>query len=502
MKKRFLTFLILAFAGLIAIAGCSPQNSEGQADSDGGELYYGFSSEPATLNPLSSGNTADGRSILFNVFEGLVKSDTGGNLQMALASSVDIGEGGKIYDFTLREGIKFHNGADLKPADVKYSLEEAAKSGLTGLDQIVDINAEGNHVTLTLAEPNTFFLSYLTIGVVPEGYTDFENAPVGTGPFKIESYTPQQSLVLVKNPDYWQSGLPHLDKVIIQFFTDTTALTSALQSGAIGGATVTYASWEQLSDSVYTLSEAQSASVQLLALNNAVAPFDNIQVRQALNYAIDVDGIIDSAFYGYGTKTRSPVIPGLKTFHDSSIDAAYPYDLDKANQLLTEAGYGDGFDLTITVPSNYTMHVDTAQVLVNQLAKVNINVKIEQVDWATWLSNVYQGRQYEATIISLDGALAPSSFLSRYRSESSSNFVNYNNPAYDEVYAAALAELDDAKRVELYNSCQQILSDDAVSVYIQDISSLRVLDKNFEGMVDYPLYVFDFSTIQKVSENQ
>ncbi|WP_461257635.1 ABC transporter substrate-binding protein, partial [Treponema sp. R80B11-R83G3] len=129
-------------------------------------------------------------------------------------------------------------------------------------------------------------------------------------------------------------------------------------------------------------------------------PFDDVRVRRAINYAVDVQGIIDGAFFGLGEPSGSPVIPGLSIYYQKQLE--YPVDIEQARSLLVQAGYSEERRLAfeITVPSNYTMHVDTAQVIVNQLSKVGIDVSIKLVDWATWLSEVYHNRKYQATIIS------------------------------------------------------------------------------------------------------
>jgi peptide/nickel transport system substrate-binding protein len=148
------------------------------------------------------------------------------------------------------------------------------------------------------------------------------------------------------------------------------------------------------------------------------------------------------------------------------------------------------------------MHVDTAQVLVNQLGEAGINAVITLVDWATWLTDVYRNRKYAATIISFDGSsvpLSPRSFLGRYVSTSGSNFISFNNPKYDEVYNAALAESNGERRASLYREAQRIISENAASVYIQDIMSFQVFRNNFRGVVNYPLNVIDFSVIYRVN---
>ena len=151
------------------------------------------------------------------------------------------------------------------------------------------------------------------------------------------------------------------------------------------------------------------------------------------------------------------------------------------------------------VPSVYQVHLDTAQVIVNELAKVGVTMNIEQVDWATWLENVYTNRDYEATLISVDGTIAsPTSFLSRYVSDAGNNFVNYSSSDYDSAYAAAVSALSQEDRISGFKKCEEILTDDAASVYIEDISNILVYTNRFGGFASYPLYATDFAAIYQV----
>jgi len=473
------------------------------------ELRYGFTTEPATLDPLNPANTADGRSILFNVFEGLVKPDAEGALLPCIAESWTIEQNGFIYDFKLREGIRFHDGSLLTSADVKFSLETAAAAGFTGIRNITLIETQGeNRIRLTLESPDPEFLSYATTGIVKAGNIDREKNIAGTGPFFIESYQVQQSLVLRKFDRYWQK-LPReknntgLEKVTIVFLPDSDSLIPGLKGGGIDGASITGALASQLDPDRFDIVFNRSASVQLLALNNAVKPLDDILVRCAINYAIDIDEIIDAAFFGMGEPSCSPLIPGLSAYYQPDLD--YPVDPDLAQALLAEAGYGEGgqkLSLEITVPSNYTMHVDTAQVIVGQLTKIGVDASIKLVDWATWLSDVYRHRQYQATIISLDGEnVSPRSFLSRYHSSAGDNFINFANADFDRVYEAALSEIDNEKRAQLYREAQRIIAASAASVYIQDIFYLKAFRTGtYGGVLDYPLYVIDFASMYRIGK--
>jgi len=488
--KRKLCFLLLS-AVIILLSACRDKKAVSS------ELLYGFTSEPSTLDPLNPANTADGRSILFNVFEGLVKPDTSGKMNLCLSQTLKIEQGGRIYIFTLRDGVRFHDGSLLTPDDVKFSLDTAIAAGFTGLDVIEDVSIVGaNQIKITLKKPDPDFLPYLTTGIVKAGNTEREKKITGTGPFFIESYTIQQNLILKKFKDYRQPDMPHLEKVTIVFFANSDALLVALRGGGINGASITGPMAAQLDHRKFNIIDSFSAAVQLLALNNKVPPLNDINVRRAINYGIDVQDIIDTAFFGVGIPSGSPVIPGLSAYYERSLE--YPYEPDTAISLLSNKK----FDLEITVPSNYSMHVDTAQVIANQLSKVGINVIIKQVDWATWLSDVYFGRNYMATIISLDSPIvSPRSFISRYYSTSGGNFINFSNPGFDKIYNSILTETDETKRIKLYRDAQRTITENAASVYIQDILYYKAVSKSFSGILDYPLYAVDFASIYEIKEN-
>jgi peptide/nickel transport system substrate-binding protein len=498
MKIRFIPLLLLAIA--LLFTSCSRRQEAAATGTSATELRYGFTTEPATLDPLNPANTADGRSILFNVFEGLVKPDTAGHLLPCAAESWTIEQNALVYNFTLREGVRFHDGSILNANDVKFSLETAVTAKFAGFTQIAQIETPNeNSVRITLKNPDPEFLPYLTIGIVKAGNADREKNINGTGPYRIESYTAQQSLALKKFENYWQKGLPHFEKITIVFLADSDALLLALKGGSIDGASITGSIARQLADSEFDIVPGYSAAVHVMALNNAVKPLDDIRIRQAINYAVDLQGIIDTAFYGFGSLSGSPLIPGLAEYYDTSLVNPYPLDLERARSLLAEAGYGGSNTLKfeITVPANYTMHVDTAQVIVSQLAKAGIDVSIKQVDWATWLSEVYQGRKYQATIISVDAQnVSPRSFLSRYLSDAGSNFMNFNSPEFDRVYDAALRETDAPRRAELYKEAQRIISANAAGVYIQDIYYFKAFRRGFcGGVLFYPVFVIDFAAM-------
>ena len=191
------------------------------------------------------------------------------------------------------------------------------------------------------------------------------------------------------------------------------------------------------------------------------------------------------------------MFPAFGKYFMPELTDYYQPDPEKAKALLKEAG-AEKLSFTITVASNMPVHVDAAQVIVELLRDVGVEVKINQVEWATWYKEVYSGREYEATVVGLDAhGLAASDMLARFQSDNSKNFINFNSPEYDETYASALATVDEAEQTALFKQCERILTEQAANVYLQDVASFVAMQKNVSGYQFYPLYVMDLSTISK-----
>lgn len=513
MKKRLFA-LVLALAMTAALCACGggkpadPSTDPTTPGStgeklNGGEITVGIAADLDTsLDPHVSSSSAGTREVLFNIFEGLVKPDTEGNLIPAVAESFTVNDTADVYTYTLRQGVKFHNGATVTAGDVVYSLARAA--GLnTGEPLVADVanigsvvSPDGETIVVNLKTPDTEFNAHMTVAIIPEGI-DPNTEVVGTGPFKFVSRIPQEKVELEKFADYWGEGA-YLDKVTLQVIPDPQTMVMSLRSGAVDMAErLTVSQIEELSD--LNILEGSSNIVQALYLNNDFEPFRDVRVRQALCYAIDKRQVIDLACNGHGTPLGSSMFPAFGKYFMPELTDYYQPDLDKAKALLAEAGYGDGFEFTITVPSNMPAHVDTAQVIVELLRPLGITAKLDSVEWATWLSEAYKGRNFQATVVGMDAhGVAASDMLARFVSTSGKNFINFNSPVYDETYAKAMATVDEEAQTALFKECQTILTEEAANVYIQDAASFVALQKGVAGYRYYPLYVMDLSTLYRV----
>ena len=492
---------VLVFALGAGICACSKAGS----GSSNNTATVGITQEPSSFDPHTVVAAGD-KELIFNIYEGLYKFDSTGKLNPCLATDVSISDDSTVYTFTIRDGVVFHNGDTLDADDVVYSLKRAAglldtQDGtalVTELDSIASVEKnDANQVVVTLESANSEMLSYFTVGIIPDGYTDCETAPIGTGPFKFDSYTVGQSVVLSKNANYWQDGMPYLDSVTFKICADMDAGLLELQNGSID--IFPYLDQDhanQLDSSKYTIESNGSNMVQIFALNNAVEPLNDVRVREAINLAVNRQSIISTTMGGAGTELTTAMSPAMGSYYDTSLDGSYVQDIEKAKSLLEEAGYGDGLDLTVTVPSNYLIHVNTAVELASELSAIGINLEITQVDWATWLDQVYTNRDYQTTVIALTSDYAPYDVIQRYQSTSTDNFINYSNSDVDALIAQIPTLTDDAQKTELYHQILALMVQDSASCYIQDPTTLTAVSTRLTGYNVYPMYVQDMSTVK------
>ncbi len=501
MKKKGLKqiFLGVVFMTLtIALCGCAGDKA---GDENSSKITIGIPQDlEDSLDPHKA-VAAGTKEILFNIFEGLVKPDSDGNLNPAVASDVNISEDGKEYLFTLREGVKFHNGDLVTAEDVKYSIERCADADNGGLlvpafSNIESVSIlEDGKVSVVLKEGDTDFLAYFTTAIIPKSNDKTDTNPIGTGPYKYVSRSPQENIVLEKFDDYW--GTPaNIENVVFKVCANADSIVMELQGKGIDMfCRLTSAQVEQLGDD-FEIYEGTMNLVQAMYLNNDVEPFNNELVRQALCYAVNPQEIMDFTADGKGTEIGSSMFPAFGKYYMPELNDTYNTDYDKAKDLLKQAGYENGFEFTLTVPSNYQPHIDTAQVVVEQLKKINVTAKIELVEWNTWLEDVYAGRNFEATIVGVDAAnLTAGALLERFASTASNNFINYDNKEYDTALNNAKASVDDATKTTYYKECLTILNKTAANVYIQDLAEFVAINKKYAGYEFYPLYVQDISKL-------
>lgn len=469
----------------------------------GGSIVYGMTQDLASLDPHVD-TDAGTRDVVFNLYEGLVKPTSDGGFIPAVASDYIISDDAKTYTFTLRDGITFHDGTPVTIEDVKYSIDRYAEiqgesSAFSSLVDSVEVQ-DDKTLVVNLKESYSEFLPMMTIAIIPQSNEDPAGNPIGTGPFKYVSYTPGQNLELEKYDGYWQEGVPSLDSVEFKFIADVDTAFVELQAGTIDILKyLTSAQAETLGDD-YNIVQGSMNLVHAMYLNSAYEPLSKTEVRQALCYAVDRDAINNFIFGGKSHIIGSHMIPAMSKYYEPEAETVYSYDPEKAKELLADAGYADGFDLEITVPSSYSQHVDSAQIIADELSQVGINVTLNQVEWSTWLQDVYKGGNFQATVIGFDGTLAPSDWLKKYVTDDAKNFMHYSNTEYDDVFNTAYTTVDDDVKVENYKKAQMILAEDAAAVYIEDPANLVAVSKKFGGYTFYPTAAEDMSLLYQVEQ--
>lgn len=509
-KRALLLLLagVMLSASLYGCTGGTNNSTTPTASAQTGELSHGNSVTVGIAQDLDSLDphkaVAAGTSeVLFNIFEGLMKASPDGGVIPAVASDYTVSDDGLQYTFTLRGGVKFHNGSAVTMEDVLYSLNRCAGSEndgtplISAFSNVTDISAlDETHVRVTLKEPNLEFINSMVAAIIPANSGDtIATTPIGTGPFAFISYTPQQSLEMKKFAGYW--GEPaKLDGVTFRIITDTNTQVMGLQSGSLDMVIHLPNTVKPQVEGQFTVLQDTMKLVQALYINNSVKPFDDVRVRQAMYYAINVPDIIDLVSNGDGVATGTSMYPAYTKYFMPELADNYQQNVDKAKELLAEAGYPNGFDMTITVPSNYTQHVETGEVIAQQLSAVGINATLQPVEWETWVSDVYRGRNYETTVCGVAASdMTGREMLERYVSDNQKNFINFNSPQYDEVMEKALTTLDPDEQTSLYRQAEVILNEDAASLWIQDLCDLVVMNPALDGMTFYATYVLDMSTI-------
>ena len=519
MKRKLLEVLLLL--GLLSAVLCGCGGGSADKTPEGGQTSG--SSEPAAQpaadhpNEITVGIAQDldesldphkavaagTKEVMFNVFEGLMKPTPEGDLIPAVAEKYEISDDQLTYTFTIRDGIKFHNGQPVTAGDVVNSITRCIEPSEAGVLAVEPLSAvekvtgmDERTVQIRLKEPNTEFLAYLTLAILPAEYDGQDTAPVGTGPFKFVSRAAQDNIVLERFDDYWGEKA-YLDKVTYKIIENADSILMSLQSGAVDlFAHLTSTQVAQLGDD-FNIEEGTMNLVQAMYLNHAEKPFDDVRVRQALCCAIDRQQILDLAFDGYGSLIGSSMYPAFGKYFDDSLTNYYTHDVEKAKALLADAGYPDGFSMTITVPSNYQPHIDTAQVIVEQLKEVGITAEILPVTWESWLNDTYVGRQFQATVVGVDAStMTARALLERFTSTAGNNFINYNNAEYDAFFQEAVSAADDAAQTAAYKKAEANLTENAANVYIQDLADLVAVRKGLEGVRFYPIYVLDLAGIR------
>lgn len=531
MKRKFGWLLMSVVVCSLLLMGCSKDkdgDSSAAEGSSGGEtLIYGRGADTMTLDAHNTLEVESSR-VSMNIYETLVLYDQETEqIEPLLATTWETSEDDKTWTFTLQENVKFHDGTDFNADAVVYNFERMKDpehpehhGGFTNYlnkfgNLIDEVTAIDTHtVSFKLNEVSSTFLpnlGTLPFGIIsPEALKEHGEAiaenPIGTGPFKYESWSKNESLTLVKNDDYWVPDLPKLGKIVFKVIPDNSARLTALKNGEldfIDG--INPSDIESIkSNDKLTFHSRPAGNVGFVSINTHKPPFDNLKVRQAVNYAIDKHGIAD-AFYGGQAEVATGMLPSAIWGFNKELEG-YEYDPEKAKQLLKEAGFEDGFEVeywTTTSPRIYLPQpLKIAEVIKENLEAVGIAVKIESFEWATYVPKIMNAEHSLAVIGWNNENADPDNILYTLLSSNNavppnaSNFSLYQNDKVDQLLKNGSEALSREQREKDYIEAQGLVHDDAPTIPLVYVEGMVVTGSNVSG---YNPTMMGYESLQGVS---
>lgn len=456
-------------------AGTSDEG-DGGGGGEGGTLVAAISGEPDRLDPhLTSAYPSF--QVLENVYDTLVQPGDDLTFEPALAESWETSEDNLTWTFDLRDGVTWHNGRALVADDVVYSYErimdeETGAANAYRFEAVESVTApDDDTVVIELNRPAPNLLAsigaFKGMAIIPREIVEdgsIDTDPVGTGPFRFVSQSPDGEIVLEANEDYWQEGLPRLDGVTFRPIPDPTVQLTNLQTGEVDWSDgVPPQQLDQLTDSDDVVVEAVSGGdYWYMAMNLDRPPFDDVDVRRAIAFALDREAITEAATFGAATPNQT-AIPEDSFFY--SDHAPFEQDLDQARSLLEEAGVSD-LSMDLMVTNEFPQSVTAAQVIADQLAEIGITVEIRELGFTEWLAEQGEG-SFDAFILSWLGNIDPDDFYyAQHVSDGGFNFHGYANPEVDELLDAAREETDEDARKELYDQAVELIVDEVSYLYL------------------------------------
>lgn len=510
-------------AGAATALALSASGASAQSPSD--VLIVGQIAEPKALDPAAVTAVNDFR-ILMNVYDGLVRYKDGTlEVEPSLATAWDISEDGTVYTFTLREGVTFHDGSAFNADAVKFNFDRMLDeshpyhntgpfplsfffSAVEGVEVVDDMT-----VRFTLNAPYAPFLSNLAYptglivspAAVEQHGAEFGRNPSGTGAFKFVEWRSNEAVVVEANPDHWD-GAPALQAVVFRPITDANTRTAEMLAGGIDlMVEVPPVALSEFQGNTYTVHEQAGPHVWFLILNAKEGPFADKRVRQAANYAINKEAIVNDVLEGTAAVAAGPTPPAFAWAYNESLEP-YPYDPDKARALLAEAG-AEGAELTFYVTEGGSGMLDPVAMgtaIQADLQAVGLKVSIETYEWNTFLGEVNPGLEGKADMAEMawmtnDPDTLP--FLAlrteAWPDKGGFNSGYYSNPKVDELLEAARAATDQAERAKLYQEMQTIVQDDAPWVFVANWKQNAVTSDRVENFSLQPSFFLLLDDVAK-----
>lgn len=487
-------FLFLFVALFLAIPSAEAQDKrENETPNAGGIYRRPLGNDPVTLDPARISDIYS-RSVAQQVFDGLVQFDQTLTITPALAQRWKASRDGLTWSFTLRKGVKFHHGREVTADDVIYSftriLDPEVKSGAADLfanikgaqefragkaKTVAGLSALDRYtVQVVLDEAPVPFVSVLAVGhakVVPKDLVEqqgeaFGAHPIGTGPFRFVRWERRKEIVLEANPNYF-AGPPRLARLVYRIFPGEQfdAMYEEFQRGGLEDTPIPSQNYrEAVAEKKYIHVKRPMLSVRFYGINTRMKPLDDRRIRQALVYAIDWQALIQDVFFGRYTPARGILPPGTQGFNPNI--KGYPYDPQKAKELLSEAGYPGGRGLpAITIWSSVKLErvVQEHEQIKRYLEAVGIRAEFQYLtDWPAFSKRLAEGKLPVFLYAWYADVPDPDNFLTKlFHSQSPRNFFGYANPEVDRLLIQARSVNDLQRRVDLYRKAEQLIMDDA-----------------------------------------
>ena len=495
MKLQRRLALTLAAAALAAagLAGTAPA----WAAKD--RLVLGMVLEPPSLDPTAAAAAAIGEVVHYNILEGLTKIEVDGRVTPLLAEGWSETPDGATYTFRLRRGVTFSDGSPFDAEAVKFSFERAKAEGSTNkakkavFDNIARITVVDPHtviLTLNRADPTLPFRLGENTAVVlhPKTVAQAATNPVGTGPYVLADWRKGSAITLTARPD--ARVKPAIQRVTFRVINDPAAQVAALLAGDID-AMPRFGALQALkqfqADRRFTVEIGSTAGKGQLTINNKRKPFDDVRVRRAIAHAIDRKAFIDGVLEGLGTPIGSHFAPTDAGYVD--LTGMYPYDTEKAKALLKEAGVATPRNVTLTLPPPAYARKG-GEVVAAMLAKVGINAKIENVEWAQWLSGPFKGN-FDLTIIN---HVEPLDYM-QYTNKA--YYWGYDSPAFDDLVRRHAGTTNAAERLALWQQMQRQLATDAVNAWLFNPAQVAVARRGLSGLwSSSPIFANDIAAVR------
>jgi len=462
-------------------------------------LVLALTLEPTGLDPTAKAGAEISEVVLYNVFETLTKINSDGSVTPLLAESWEISPDLKTHTFRLRRGVKFQNGEPFNAQTVKFSFDRAAAANSTNKDkrtftniatQVVD-----DHTVVLITrdiEPDLLFLLGQAAAVLVEPKTAETNAtkPVGTGPYRLESWAKGSGIVLVKWDGWRHADAVQIRKASFRFISEPAAQTTALLSGDIDlfpHASVSRSLPQFQNDKRFQVVFNASRGKTILAINNRRKPLDDVRVRRAIAAAIDRKAVIEAAADGRGVPIGSHYVPGAPGYVDTTgINA---YNVEKAKQLLAEAGVKTPLELDFVLPPPPYAR-QGGELIAAQLAKVGIVARIQNVEWAQWMSGTYGNKNYDLSLIL---HVEPFDLVNYTKPE---YYWGYQSARFNEAFDKARNSPRAADRLRHLGDAQRILAEDAANAFLFQPQFITVAARNLRGLwKDTPIFANDIAAL-------